>query len=101
MSLIRMIWSRAVGILQSSAAEVYSSTSTEIKLGTAYAAEMGISLFSEINRYTLGSIGNIYDFMVFCSTACDVELTQSRAMIEAMPNGSENLSVYSDNDSET
>ncbi len=27
--------------------------STEIELGTAYAAEMGISLFSEINRYTL------------------------------------------------
>lgn len=27
--------------------------STEIELGTVYAAEMGISLFSEINRYTL------------------------------------------------
>ena len=26
---------------------------TEIELGTVYAAEMGISLFSEINRYTL------------------------------------------------
>ena len=29
------------------------SGSTEIELGTVYAAEMGISLFSEINRYTL------------------------------------------------
>lgn len=106
--------------------------STEIELGTVYAAEMGISLFSEINRYTLmdakvemfyhlqvagGSyetiplgifeiseanrkakcleikaydymvrfekaftsleaIGNAYDFMVLCSTACDVDLAQ-------------------------
>ena len=109
--------------------------STEIELGTVYAAEMGISLFSEINRYTLedakvelfyhlqiagGSYeripmgifevseanrkqsawrsrptttwlgsrrlsllwnpsGNAYDFMVLCSTACDVDLAQSRA----------------------
>ena len=131
--------------------------STEIELGTVYAAEMGISLFSEINRYTLEdakvelfyhlqiaggsyeripmgifevseanrkakcleikaydymvrfekaftsleSIGNAYDFMVLCSTACDVDLAQSRATIEAMPNGSENLSIYSDNDIET
>ena len=131
--------------------------STEIELGTVYAAEMGISLFSEINRYTLEdaivelfyhlqiaggsyetipmgiyevseanrkakcleikaydymvrfektfsaleSIGNAYDFMVLCSTACDVTLAQDRATIEAMPNGSENLSIYSDNDIET
>lgn len=131
--------------------------STEIELGTVYASEMGISLFSEINRYTLEdaivelfyhlqiaggsyetipmgifevseanrkakcleikaydfmvrfekaftsleSIGNAYDFLVLCSTACDVELAQSRAEIEAMPNGSENLSIYSDNDIET
>ena len=131
--------------------------STEIELGTVYAAEMGISLFSEINRYTLEdaivelfyhlqvaggsyetipmgifevseanrkakcleikaydyivrfekaftsleSIGNAYDFMVLCSTACDVALAQDRATIEAMPNGAENLSIYSDNDIET
>ena len=120
--------------------------STEIELGTVYAAEMGISLFSEINRYTLEdaivelfyhlqiaggsyetipmgifevseanrkakcleikaydfmvrfekaftsleSIGNAYDFMVLCSTACNVSLAQSRAEIEALPNGTEN-----------
>ena len=131
--------------------------STEIELGTVYAAEMGISLFSEINRYTLEdaivelfyhlqladgsyeevpmgifevseanrkakcleikaydymvrferafsaleSIGNAYDFMVLCSNACKVELAQDRETIEAMPNGSENLSIYSDNDIET
>ena len=131
--------------------------STEIELGTVYAAEMGISLFSEINRYTLEdaivelfyhlqiaggsyetipmgifevseanrkakcleikaydfmvrfekaftsleSIGNAYDFMVLCSTACNVGLAQSRAEIEALPNGTENLSIYSDNDIET
>ena len=27
--------------------------STELELGTVYAAEMGITLFSDINRYTL------------------------------------------------
>ena len=131
--------------------------STEIELGTVYAAEMGISLFSDIDRYTLEdakvelfyhlqvaggsyeripmgifevseanrkancleikaydymvrfekaftsleSIGNAYDFMVLCSTACSVNLAQDRATIEAMPNGSENLSIYSDNDIET
>ena len=131
--------------------------STEIELGTVYAAEMGISLFSEINRYTLEdaivelfyhlqieggtyetvpmgiyevseanrkartleikaydymvrfeknfnaleSIGNAYDFMVLCSSACNVALAQTREYIEALPNGSENLSIYSDNDIET
>lgn len=131
--------------------------STEIELGTVYATEMGISLFSEINRYTLEdakvelfyhlqvasgsyetipmgifevseanrkakcleikaydymvrfekaftsleSIGNAYDFMVLCSTSCEVTLAQDRATIEAMPNGTENLSIYSDNDIET
>lgn len=131
--------------------------STEIELGTVYAAEMGISLFSDIDRYTLedaivtlsyhlqvagGSyeevpmgifevseanrkakcleikaydymvrfekafngfeaVGNAYDFMNLCASACKVELAQTRAEIEAMPNGMENLSVYTDNDIET
>ena len=131
--------------------------STEIELGTVYAAEMGISLFSDIDRYTLEdaivtlsyhlqvaggsyeevpmgifevseanqkakcleikaydymvrfeknfsaleSIGNAYDFMVLCSTACNVALAQTREEIEALPNGTENLSIYSDNDIET
>lgn len=149
--------------------------STEIELGTVYAAEMGISLFSEINRYTLEdaivelfyhlkisnsrsstdldpnydqsieadgiyetipmgifevseanrkaksleikaydymvrfeknftaleSIGNAYDFMTLCATACSVTLAQDRETIEAMPNGSENFSIYTDNDIET
>ena len=39
--------------------------------------------------------------MVLCSTACGVTLAQDRATIEAMPNGTENLSIYSDNDIET
>lgn len=131
--------------------------SAEIELGTVYAAELGITLFSEIDRYTLSdakvemyyhlqladgtyeripmgifevseanrktkslelkaydymvrfeknfnaleSIGNAYDFMVLCSTACEVSLAQDRATIEAMPNGTENLSIYTDNDIET
>ncbi len=131
--------------------------STEIELGTVYTAEMGISLFSEIDRYTLedaevtlsyhlrladGSfeevpmgvftvseanrkvrtleikaydhmlrfeksfngfetIGNAYDFMDLCSEACRVELAQTRTEIEALPNGTELLSIYPDNDIET
>ena len=131
--------------------------STEIELGTVYSAEMGITLLSEIDRYTLedalvelffhlrladGSyedvpmgifevseanrtvkclelkaydfmlhfeksfngfetVGNAYDFMSLCSKACGVELAQSREMIEALPNGSEVLSVYTESDIET
>ena len=45
--------------------------------------------------------GNAYDFMELCSKACRVELAQSREVIEAMPNGTEILSVYTENDIET
>ena len=131
--------------------------SSEIELGSVYATEMGISLFSNIDRYTLPdavvtlsyhlmladgsyeevpmgifevseanrkaksleikaydymvrfeksfkgfeSVGNAYDFMVLCSTACKVELAQERETIEALPNGAENLSIYPDSDIET
>ena len=122
-----------------------------------YAAEMGISLFLDIDRYTLedakvelsyhlrladGSyeavpmgifevseanrtahvlelkaydymlrfdrdfngfetIGTAYGMMALCGTACGVELAQSQAEIEALPNGSELLSIYPENDIET
>lgn len=131
--------------------------STEIEIGTVYAAEMGITLFSEIDRYTLedakvelfyhlrlgdGSfeevpmgifevseanrtlhcleikaydymlrfersfngfetVGNAYAFLVLCCKACNVELAHTQAEIEAMPNGLEMLSVYTENDIET
>lgn len=131
--------------------------STEIELGTVYAAEMGISLFCDIDRYTLDdavitlsfhlqladgsyeevpmgifevseanrkakcleikaydymvrfeksfngfeAVGNAFDFMNLCASACKVELAQTRVEIEAMPNGMENLSIYTDNDIET
>ena len=131
--------------------------STEIEIGTVYAAEMGITLFSEIDRYTLEdakvelfyhlrlrdgrfeevpigifevseanrtlhclelkaydymlrfersfngfeTVGNAYDFLALCCKACKVELAHSRAEIEAMPNGAEMLSVYTENDIET
>ena len=131
--------------------------STEIELGTVYSAELGITLLSDIDRYTLedalvelfyhlrlpdGSyeevpmgifevseakrkirclelkaydfmlrferdfngfetVGNAYDFIELCSKACKVELAQSREVIEAMPNGAEILSIYTDNDIET
>ncbi|MGN1184544.1 MAG: hypothetical protein ACI4R7_04885 [Oliverpabstia sp.] len=130
---------------------------TEIELGTVYSAEMGITLLSDIDRYTLedalvelfyhlrlpdGSyeevpmgifevseanrkirclelkaydfmlrferdfngfetVGNAYDFIELCSKACKVELAQRREVIEAMPNGAENLSIYTENDIET
>lgn len=47
------------------------------------------------------SIGNAYDFMTLCSLACNVSLAQTREYIEALPNGSESLSIYPDNDIET
>ena len=130
---------------------------SEIELGAVYAAEMGISLFLDIDRYTLEgakieltyhlrladgtyeaipmgifevseanrtahllelkayyyrlrfdrdfngfeTIGTAYGMMALCSTACEVELAQSQAEIEALPNGSELLSIYPENDIET
>lgn len=131
--------------------------SNEMELGTVYASEMGITLFLDVDRYTLedakvelfyhleledGSweevpmgifevseanrkikcldikaydhmlrfdetfngfetVGNAYDFMELCSKACHVELAQTREEIEAMANGTEVLSVYTENDIET
>lgn len=131
--------------------------STEIELGTVYAVEMGITLLSDIDRYTLedalvelfyhlklpdGSyegvpmgifevseanrniktlelkaydfmlrfdksfngfetIGTVYDFVSLCCKACKVEMAQSQADYEAMPNGTELLSIYTENDIET
>ena len=130
---------------------------SEIELGAVYAAEMGISLFLDIDRYTLEdaevelsyhlrladgtyeavpmgifevseanrtvhvlelkaydrmlrfdrafngfeTIGTAYGMMALCSTACGVELAQSQTEIEALPNGSELLSIYPENDIET
>ena len=131
--------------------------SAEIELGTVYAAEMGITLFSQIDRYTLegaevrlsyhlrladGSfeevpmgvfevseanrtahclelkaydymlrfeksfngfetVGNAWAFLDLCCKACAVELAHTQAEIEAMPNGTELLSIYPENDIET
>lgn len=131
--------------------------SSEIEIGTVYAAEMGITLYSGIDRYTLEdariellyhlrvaggtfeqvpmgifevseanrtlhcleikaydymlrfeknfngfeTVGNAYAFLALCCKACDVELAHTQAEIEAMPNGSELLSVYTENDIET
>ena len=133
------------------------SGNSEIELGAVYAAEMGISLFLDIDRYTLEdaevelsyhlrlasgayetvpmgifevseanrtvhvlelkaydrmlrfdrafngfeTIGTAYGMMALCGTACGVELAQTQAEIEALPNGSELLSIYLENDIET
>ena len=39
--------------------------------------------------------------MALCGTACGVELAQNQAEIEALPNGSDLLSIYPENDIET
>ena len=131
--------------------------SAEIELGTVYAAEMGVTLFSQIDRYTLegaevrlsyhlrladGSyeevpmgifevseanrtahclelkaydymlrfeksfngfetVGNAWAFLDLCCKACSVGLAHTQAEIEAMPNGTELLSIYPENDIET
>lgn len=131
--------------------------SSEIEIGTVYAAEMGITLYSGIDRYTLEdakielfyhlrvaegtfeqvpmgifevseanrtlhcleikaydymlrfeknfngfeTVGNAYAFLALCCKACDVDLAHSQAEIEAMPNGAELLSVYTEDDIET
>ena len=131
--------------------------SAEIELGTVYTAEMGITLLSDIDRYTLEdalvelfyhlrlsdgtfeevpmgifevseanrniktlelkaydfmlrfdksfngfeTIGTVYDFVSLCCKACKVEMAQGQADYEAMPNGTELLSIYTENDIET
>lgn len=130
---------------------------SEIELGSVYAAELGISLFCDIDRYTLdeaeiklwfhlllddGSTESIpmgvfyvaeanrriktlelkaydgmlnldksfnkglssaypYEFLSLLSKACHVELAQTKEEIEALPNGTELLGVYQDNDIES
>ncbi|MCD8362505.1 MAG: hypothetical protein LUC98_06025 [Lachnospiraceae bacterium] len=131
--------------------------STEIELGTVYSSELGITLLSEVDRYTLEdavveiscflrladgsyeevpmgvfevseanrtakcieikaydymlrfetsfngfqSTGTAYDFINLCCLACSVEMAQTQEEIEAMANGSETLSIYSEEDIET
>ncbi|EOS76633.1 hypothetical protein C817_04082 [Dorea sp. 5-2] len=128
--------------------------SAEIELGTVYAAEMGVTLFSQVDRYVLDgakvelfyhlrvegggfeevpmgifevseanrtahclelkaydymlrfeksfngfeSVGNAWAFLELCCKACGVEMQNTRAEIEGMPNGRELLSVYPEND---
>ena len=47
------------------------------------------------------TVGNAYAFLALCCKACNVELAHTQAEIEAMPNGTELLSVYAENDIET
>ena len=130
---------------------------TEIELGTVYSAELGITLFSDVDRYTLEdakveifyhlrlsdesyetvpmgifevseanrtvrcleikaydymlrfeknfngfeTVGTAFDFVNLCCTACHVEMAQNQAWYEALDNGTENLSIYTENDIET
>lgn len=131
--------------------------SAEIELGTVYAAEMGITLLTDIDRYTLEdalvelfyhlrlpggtyetvpmgvfevseanrtvkcleikaydfmlrfekdfngfeTVGKAYDFIHLCCEACHVDFALTQEEVEAMPNGNEGLSIYTDNDIET
>lgn len=131
--------------------------SNEIELGTVYSAEMGITLFSDIDRYTLedavvklyftleladgseetipmgifevseanrkinclelkgydymlrfeksfsitDSSGTAYHYLTTACAACDVEFAHTKAQVDALPNGTMTLGVYTDNDIET
>ena len=133
------------------------SGSSEIELGSVYAAELGISLFLDVDRYSLedaevkvffhmnlpdGTVEDVpmgifyvaeanrkiktlelkaydamlnfekayseaqssgypYDFLSVMATGCGVELAQTQEEIEALPNGTELLGIYPDNDIET
>lgn len=130
---------------------------SEIELGTVYAAELGITLLLDIDRYTLedatisiffnlkladdsietipmgvfeiseanraikclelkgydcmlrfeksleltSSSGTPYDFINMACTACNVEMAQTKAMINSLPNGTDTLGIYKDNDMES
>lgn len=130
---------------------------SEIELGSVYAAELGISLFCDIDRYTLDdaeiklrfhllldddstesipmgvfyvaeanrriktlelkaydgmlnldksfnkglSSASPYEFLSLLSKACHVELAQTKEEIETLPNGTELLGIYQDNDIES
>ena len=131
--------------------------SSEIELGTVYAAELGITLLTSIDRYILtGAIitlsfhldigngtyeevpigifeiseanrtvkcleikaydymlrfdkdfdatvtnGTAYDLLALACETCKVELANTKEEIDAMPNGSFTLGVYTENDIET
>ena len=130
---------------------------SEIELGSVYAAELSISLFCDIDRYTLDdaeiklwfhlglddgntesipmgvfyvaeanrriktlelkaydgmlnldksfnkglSSASPYEFLSLLSKACHVELAQTKEEIETLPNGTELLGIYQDNDIES
>ena len=50
---------------------------------------------------TTDTNGNAYEIIMLCCKACSVEFAHTQAEIESMPNGSEVLSIYSENDIET
>lgn len=131
--------------------------SREIELGSVYAAELGISLYTTVDRYSLdeavvklyfhlqyedgteevvpmgvfevseanrniktieitaydymlrfdkdlnieASSGTAYNFLTVICNSCKVELAQTQAEFNALPNGNETLAIYSDNDIET
>lgn len=131
--------------------------SNEIEIGSVYSAELGITLYSEIDRYTLEggivtlsfwldvgadtyeevpmgifeiseanrtincleikaydymlrfeanftnkvSSGFAFDLLMLACQECDVEFAHMQEEIEAMPNGTTLLGIYSENDIET
>lgn len=133
------------------------SGSNEIEIGSVYSAELGITLYSEIDRYTLEggivtlsfwldvgadiyeevpmgifeiseanrtincleikaydymlrfeanftnkvSSGFAFDLLMLACQECDVEFAHTQEEIEAMPNGTTILGIYSENDIET
>ena len=123
------VYASELGITLLSDIDRYMLDEAEVKLlfhlllpnGSEETIPMGIFEVSEANRtihcleltaydYMLrfekdlnlnSSSGTAYNFLYAASTECKVELAQTKAEIDALPNGKEILGLYSDNDMTT
>lgn len=90
-----------------------SCSAEEIELGSVYAAELKITLYNNINRYTLtdAEIRLTYHLVLDDDTVEDVPMgvfiiseanrNIKTLEIEALTNGTETFSIYTNNDIET
>ena len=85
----------------------------ELPLGTYYIQEAnwtasGVEVkaydaMSKLDRNIQfnSSSGTLYDFAMMACNACGVEFGMTQAEVQALPNGSDQISIYQDNDIET
>ena len=61
-----------------------------------------MSLFDEpMSINTAASTTNAYDLLKFCCDSCGITMEQTREQIEALPNGSQSMTMTAENDIET